>query len=136
SVAMPKPEPEKPKPDVVVPLEPASEAIDDFGLGDLDIEPEPVNPYMTEGGVLESTLNEWMLARKHPFVRTVIINDGTKDVQPKKFLVIGTAVVHGQNGNSVNINCTTGNFKKIRECDETILVHFNGRPVTMSKDGP
>jgi hypothetical protein len=138
ALMMPVPAPEPPKPDVIVPLNPTSPAMsadDDFGLGDIDIEPEPVNPYTDENGVLAQCLNEWTLFRKHPYVRTVVINDGTKTQQPRKFLVIGTAVVHGQTGNTVNINCTTGNFKKIRECDETVLVHFNGRPVSMSKDG-
>lgn len=124
AVAVPAPEPIKPKDDVIVP----SLDIEDFGLSDIDIEPDPVNPYTVEGGVFARCLDEWMASRKHPYIRTLPING-------KQYTVIGTAVVHGQNGSTVNINGTTGGFKKLRECDETILVHHNGRPVTMSKDG-
>ncbi len=146
-VAVPEPEPIPVKPDVTIPefvealtkekVEPAPSlggadyftGGDDFGLGDIDIEPEPVNPFIATDGVLKGCLDEWMRTRKHPYVRNVLING-------KQYTIIGTAVVHGQNGNSVNINCTTGGAKKIRECDENVLVHFNGRPVTMSVDAP
>jgi hypothetical protein len=121
-----------PKPDVVVPMtgeEPALSA-EDFGLSDFDLEPEPENPYTKTGGVLATALDEWATTRKHPYVRTVQI-DG------KKYTVIGTAVVHGPNGEtSININATTGAAKKIRECDENVLVHFHGRAVSMQKDVP
>lgn len=126
-VEVPDPEPVPPKADVVIPNpdEPSVGDVEDFGLGDIDIEPDPVNPY-TE--VLSKSLDDWMTSRKHPYVRTIKI--GGKD-----YTVIGTAVVHGKNGTTVNINCTTGNSRMLRECDETILVHYNGRPVTASKDG-
>jgi len=129
NVALPAPAPIPPKADVVIPI-PGQETaltIEDFGLNDADLA-EPVNPYIADDGVLAGCLDDWMTTRKHPYVRTVLLDS-------KKYLVIGTAVVHGQDGSSININCTTGAFKKIRECDENILVHFNGRPVTMSKDG-
>jgi hypothetical protein len=124
-VELPKPEPVKPNEDMIVPMD-----IDDATIGDFQLDPEPVNPYTKEGGVLAGVLDEWIATRKHPFVRTVMI-DG------KKYTVIGTAVIHGNStNNSVNINCTTGNFKKIRECDEKVLVHFNGRGVSLQKDLP
>jgi hypothetical protein len=120
----------QPKPDITVPSPNADAGftIEDFGLGDGDLG-DPINPYTLEGGPVEKALNEWMLFRKHPYVKTV-------KIAGKKYTVIGTAVVHNQNGSTVNINCTTGAFKKIRECDENVLVHFNGRAVTMSKDDP
>ena len=129
NVTLPAPEPVPPKADVVIPIPGEEQAltIEDFGLSDSDLG-EPINPYIDPEGVLAKVLDEWMTCKKHPFIRQVLI-DG------KKFMIIGTAVVHGQDGSSININCTTGAFKKIRECDENILVHFNGRPVTMSKDG-
>ncbi len=116
------PEPAKPKDDIIIPT-----SLDDLGLSDFDIEPDPVNNFTSENGPLAAALEEWATSRRHPFVRTVTI-DG------KKYAILGTAVVHYPDGRTVNINATTGNAKKIRECDETVLVHFNGRPVTMSKD--
>ena len=135
-LALPKPDITVPSPDDATPTSLEDFTLDDFGITESDLVVEPPNPYIVEGGELQNCLKEWMLAKKHPFIRTVVINDGTKTPQPKKFLVVGTAVAHGQNGNSLNINCTTGSFKKIRECDETILVHHNGRPVTLNADAP
>jgi hypothetical protein len=137
AVVQPPPEPAKPKGDVVIPTEVAGLA--DLGLSDFDIEspagftiePDPVNPFTTEGGPLAKALEDWSTSRKHPFVRRITIGSGKT---AKDYLVIGTAVVHYPDGSSVNINATTGNSRKIRECDETVLVHFNGRPVTMQKD--
>jgi hypothetical protein len=123
---VPPPEPITPKADVIVPS--GSEVSTSEFDFDFDIEPDPVNPYVTEGGPLAMALDEWATSRKHPFVRTIIINK-------VKYTVVGTAVVHGTK-ESVNINCTTGNFKKIRECDEQVLVHFNGRAVSLSQDTP
>jgi hypothetical protein len=145
AVVQPPAEPAKPKDDIVIPTSPAGLA--DLGLSDFDIEsppgfeiePEPANPYTVEGGPLAQVLEEWSTSRKHPFVRRISIPTG-KTIKRgsvpvmQDYLVLGTAVVHYPDGSSVNINATTGNVRKIRECDETVLVHFNGRPVSMQKD--
>lgn len=123
-VVAPAPTPALPKASITVPT--GSEPPDTYDFGDFDIEPDPVNPYTLEGGPLAMVLDEWANSRQHPFVRTISIGK-------KEYTVVGTAVVHGLN-ETVNINCTTGSFKKIRECDEKILVHFNGRAVSMSRD--
>jgi hypothetical protein len=124
-VVVPAPEP---KPDVVIST--ANPALDDF---DFDFGTEgtlgdPINPYTAADGPLAALLEEWSTSRKHPFVRHV-------KIEGKEYIALGTAVVRYPDGTVANINCTTGAFKKLREADENVLVHFGGRPVSLSKEG-
>jgi hypothetical protein len=84
---------------------------------------------------LETYMAEYVKARKHPFVHAFWMGDrGTT----KGYAVVGTCVGKSKkNPNATfNANCTTGNHRKIKDVPEDILVHRNGRPVTLCHETP
>jgi hypothetical protein len=75
---------------------------------------------------LETALNEWAVDPKHPFIRYL-------DGPGGPYAMVGTATIRKPDV-TWNLGCTTGNFAKLKDADEKVLVHRNGRPVMKSKD--
>ena len=118
-----------PTPQIAVDVQPARTGMADFEdlLGD---DFTATNEVAAETALLEheleTALDEWALAPKHPFIRHI-------GIAGQRYAIVGTATVRNPEA-TWNLGCTTGNFAKLKDADEGVLVHRNGRPVTKSKD--
>jgi hypothetical protein len=102
---------------------------------DMDLLLEDVNdaaPAALKDGLqvaLEETADRFAKGLKHPFIDT-LRHDG------KYYTVVGTAVIHSAKraGCTRNSNCTVNNLRRIKDADERILVHRDGRPMVVSRE--
>lgn len=100
---------------------------DDLGLGQTQSD-SVEDPLLRKDGPFYAALMEWVATRRHPFHK--VIEDGGV-----KYGVVGTCVGKTPKPDKTfNINCTTGNHRKIKDADETTLVHKNGRPISLSHE--
>lgn len=84
---------------------------------------------------MRGIIEEYVTKRTHPFVR-VFKHD--YENCGYRFVAVGTCVGKSKrNPNATfNANCTTQNYRKIKDLPESILVHRNGRPVTLCHETP
>ena len=91
----------------------------------------PVNPRSAIQSVLEGVADRFAASPRHPFIETVM-HDG------KRYVAVGTATIHStkRENSSRSANCTVKNYRRIKDADESVLVHVDGRPMSASRDLP
>ena len=84
---------------------------------------------------MRTLVEEYAKTRQHPFVRTMKVDAGGEWVH---YAVVGTCIGKSKrNPNATfNANCTTQNYRKVKDLPDHILVHRNGRPVSVGHDTP
>lgn len=89
----------------------------------------PVNPRSAIQSVLEGIADRFAASPRHPFIETVM-HDG------KRYVAVGTATIHStkRENSSRSANCTVKNYRRIKDADESVLVHVDGRPMSASRD--
>ncbi len=103
---------------------------DDFGLG-IDQSDRVEDPFTGPSSELHTIMGEWIVTKAHPFAKMVTIAG-------KKYGVVGTCkCTTADRSRTYDINCTTGNYRKLKDADESVLVFHNGRPVSLAREvGP
>jgi len=102
----------------------------DLLLEDLN-EPAPAPPKDGLQVALEEAADRFSKGLKHPFIETVPCQ-----IAGKYYTIVGTAVIHSAKraGCTRNSNCTVNNLRRIKDADERILVHRDGRPMVVSRE--
>ena len=79
--------------------------------------------------VLEGVAERFSKTMKHPFIETLTF-------EGKRYVVVGTATVRSakKEGVSRSANATVKNYRRIKDADEDILVHIDGRPMCATRE--
>jgi len=84
---------------------------------------------------MQMLAEEFASTRQHPFVRTFhyIEKEGPGVLSRNRYAVVGTCVGKSNKNPRAefNANCTTQNYRKIKDVPDDILVHRDGRPVSV-----
>ena len=120
-----------------IPVSPPSPAPINLGLDPADIDllmddvdattPPSARSALQE--VLEGVAERFSKTMKHPFIETLTF-------EGKRYVVVGTATVRSakKEGVSRSANATVKNYRRIKEADESILVHIDGRPMCATRE--
>ncbi len=99
--------------------------------------PQTVEPSLATHEKIKAMFAEMKGKTTHPFVRIAEITDTSS----QNGIYAGLGVADGRYtkpgpdlGKAFHVNCTINNYRRLREVPDNILVHHNGRPVTLVDD--
>lgn len=100
----------------------------DLMLDDVDAEMPP-SPRSALQAALEEVAERFSKNLRHPFIESLTC-------EGKRYVVVGTATIHSvkREGVARSANCTAKNYRRIKDADESILVHVDGRPVCATRE--
>ncbi len=100
----------------------------DLLLDDVDAS-MPASPRSALQEALEGVVERFSASPRHPFIET-LVHEG------KRYVVVGTATIRStkKEGVSRSANCTVKNYRRIKDADETVLVHVDGRPMCATRE--
>jgi len=100
----------------------------DLLLDEVDVEAPP-SPRSALQAALEDVAERFSKSLRHPFIESLTC-------EGKRYIVVGTATIRSAKREGVgrSANCTAKNYRRIKDADESILVHVDGRPVCATRE--
>ncbi len=79
--------------------------------------------------LIEGAADKFASSMKHPFIESLMFGE-------KRYIVVGTATIRSakKEGVSRSANATVKNYRRIKDADEAILVHVDGRPMCATRE--